>query len=141
MNQRQQPGQFKPYGEPVSNFSQQRSYGGLPRSVGPWGQMGGYYAKTQGVPTLPSVAPQSGGTRELFPLQNISGQFSSPMQAGSFAPPGSPTQRYPTGNPDDPYKTKPVDPVPVIGGTHPVSNPPAASQEAMLAQMLMAGAL
>ena len=75
----QQPGQFKPYGEPVSNFSQQRSYGGLPRSVGPWGQMGGYYAKTQGVPTLPSVAPQSGGTRELFPLKNISGQFSSPM--------------------------------------------------------------
>lgn len=62
------PGQkaqeFKPYGEAVGEFSQMRSYGGLPRSTGPWGEMGGYYGgnpygntdpRLPPPPTLPTV--------------------------------------------------------------------------------------
>lgn len=37
------PNEFSPYGSPVSRFSDQRNYGGLPRSTGPWNEMGGYY--------------------------------------------------------------------------------------------------
>lgn len=37
------PNEFSPYGTPVSRYSDQRTFGGLPRSTGPWGEMGGYY--------------------------------------------------------------------------------------------------
>jgi hypothetical protein len=34
---------FSPYGNPAARFSDTLTYGGLPRSTGPWGVMGGYY--------------------------------------------------------------------------------------------------
>lgn len=34
---------FSPYGQGASRFSDTLTYGGLPRSTGPWGVMGGYY--------------------------------------------------------------------------------------------------
>mgnify|MGYP001815195885 CR=1 FL=1 len=34
---------FTPFGEPMGQFSAPRSYGGLPRSTGPWGVPGAWY--------------------------------------------------------------------------------------------------
>jgi hypothetical protein len=34
---------FSPFGEPMGVFSAPRTYGGLPRSTGPWGIPGGWY--------------------------------------------------------------------------------------------------
>jgi hypothetical protein len=34
---------FSPFGEPLGVFSAPRTYGGLPRSTGPWGIPGGWY--------------------------------------------------------------------------------------------------
>ena len=34
---------FAPYGEPMGQMSAPRTYGGLPRSTGPWGQPGAWY--------------------------------------------------------------------------------------------------
>jgi hypothetical protein len=47
---------FKPFGETLGKFSAQRSYAGLPRSVGPWNEPGGYYG---GNPFTPPPAPNA----------------------------------------------------------------------------------
>jgi len=40
---KENPMVFAPYGQGASRFSDTLTFGGLPRSTGPWGEMGGYY--------------------------------------------------------------------------------------------------
>lgn len=125
------PMEFSPYGSPVSKFSDQRNYGGLPRSTGPWNEMGGYYGGNPfttppddyNPPTpYPGVEPWNiTGGQGPSPQWPYTPVGPSPYPGVGSNPPGwtpNPTEPSPGGpgddvvGPTDPSNPNPDDPAP-----------------------------
>lgn len=116
------PNVFSPYGSPVSRMSDQKNYGGLPRSTGPWDTMGGYY---RGVSPWSEPPP---GYNPGFPYPGveefgITGGQEAP-EAWPFTPVGPSPYPGAYGNEQDVGTGAPPGTTPGGGGGGGASPPP-----------------
>ena len=122
-------GPFAPYGtaveSPLFDFTPSRAYGGLPRSVGPWNEMGGYYGGnpyTTPPPGSPYTDPSF--TRGLQPVGGGGG--GSPGGGGPISGPIAPGPSGPSYDPNDPTPIYPPD-TPLEFSPNPTLVSPAGS--------------
>lgn len=114
------PNEFSPYGEPVSRMSDQKNFGGLPRSTGPWALPGGYYRGVDPFGEPPSFYNSGFPYPGVGPATETGGQ--QPQTQWPFTPIGD--SPYPSaGTPTTPKPIQPPSDIPV-GGTDPLAKSP-----------------
>jgi hypothetical protein len=92
------PNIFSPYGQAAARMSNITTFGGLPRSTGPWDEMGGYYGGnpyTQRPDDLPGPIGLPGPGNPGAPVDSpwqppVGGGSPDPNQPGPWLPPAQP---------------------------------------------------